>query len=80
MAVNLPAEDSKQEEKMEEAKTADGQEETSNKKIKRVVSDPRFNNEKYLESQEQKAIMGMAALMGLQGDELKVYLAEMKDS
>ena len=52
MAANLPAEDVKQEEKMEETKTADGQEETTNKKIKRVVSDPRFNNEKYLESQE----------------------------
>ena len=52
MAVNLPEESTKDEEKMEETKTADGQEETTNKKIKRVVSDPRFNNEKYLESQE----------------------------
>ena len=80
MAANLPAEDVKEEEKMEETKTADGQKETTNKKMKRVVSDPRFNNEKYLESQEQKAIMGMAAAMGLQGEELKVFLAEMKDS
>ena len=45
-----------------------------------MASDPRFDNVKYLESQEQKALMGMAAAMGLQGDDLKAFMAEMKDN
>ena len=43
-------------------------------------SDPRFDNVKYLEASEQKALKGMAAAMGLEGDELKAFMAEMKDS
>ena len=49
------------------------------KKLKRVSSDPRFDNVEYLEKQEQKAMMGMAAAMGLKGDELQEFLAEMKE-
>ena len=66
-------------EKNEEIKSAEEQKQPE-KKIKRVTSDPRFDNVKYLESQEQKALLGMAAAMGLQGDDLKAFMAEMKDS